>query len=928
MQGEGWGIGSTAHSTDVAYYNIQAVADHPESEAQTRARRIDARLEAAGWAVHHGALLTPTAITELATLDGPADYLLYDNEPRAVVEAKKVTKGVAGMLIQAQRYARGIDAPKPYQGEFAVPFAYSTNGVEIWFQDLRDSRNLSRPIKAFHTPTALQELLQASPEQALRWLADTPNLDPGLYDFQQEAIEAIEGAIRKRKRKMLVAMATGTGKTRTTVSLIYRLMRSGLVKRVLFLVDRRALAAQATLAFASYQTPNNRRFSDEYDVYSQRFQYGDIDEEDNFDPKVLPNSYLTDPSGKEAFVYVSTIQRMRINLFGQPDGFYGSDTESEPDAGTLDIPIHAFDLIVADECHRGYTSSEDSKWREVLEHFDGIQVGLTATPASHTTAYFNEIVFRYSYDRAVAEGKLVDYDAIRVQSDFRQNGLFLKEGDEVQLVDATTGQKVFDRLEDERQLAPEQIENNWSSVDSNRKIAREFLKYAREHQAETGRFPKTLFFADNDLPHSSHADQLVRLLREELDEGDGAVVKITGNSDRPLRLIKQFRNRPTPKIAVTVDLLSTGVDIRPLEFIVLIRPLKSRILFEQILGRGTRLCEEIGKTHFTIIDCLGVLEYFRDASAFTDATPDKPTRTIPQIIDDIWNRKDFDYNVKILTKRIQRMAKNITGEGRQRFADFLASCPNLDAEIETFARDLESKLGTHWTEVMGLLRNQAFQEFLTDYPRPQRTIILDEHSIDTVRSEALIGNYKPEDYIGLFEKFIRENPDHLVELDILLNRPHHFCLPDLETLRSKLRATPENFSEDRLKRAYGRPLADVISIIRHAAIGEPILDQAERVDRAIDGIKHRLGGGDLAGIDRQPPEGMQAVAEGQKRITPDQSRWLELIREFLHKNLLISEDDLTLPEFTSRGLTKRKLRDAFGEDLSRLVAMINKNIAA
>lgn len=899
--------------------------DRSESEAQTRARRIDGRLAAAGWTVTSTQGLIPTAITEFPTLDGPADYLLYDQNPLGVIEAKRVSKGPQGVLLQAQRYARGLDLPKVYEEEFAVPFCYSTNGVEIWFQDLRDRRNLSRPIKAFHTPAALHELLQANTEQGLEWLQNTPNLDLGLYDFQVEAIQAIEDAIRRRKRRMLVAMATGTGKTRTTVSLIYRLMRSGLARRVLFLVDRRALAAQATQAFASYQTPNNRRFSDEYNVYSQRFQTGDFDEDDAFDPTVLPNSYLTDPSGKEAFVYVSTIQRMRINLFGRPEGFYGTDTEEEPDADILDIPIHAFDLIVADECHRGYTSSEDSKWREVLEHFDGIQVGLTATPASHTTAYFHEIVFRYSYERAVAEGKLVDYDALRVQSDFRQNGLFLKEGDEVQLVDATTGQKVFDRLEDERQLAPEQIENNWSSVDSNRQIVREFLKYAREHEAKTGRFPKTLFFADNDLPHSSHADQLVRLLREELNEGDAAVVKITGNSDRPLRLIKQFRNRPEPKIAVTVDLLSTGVDIRPLEFIVLIRPLKSRILFEQILGRGTRLCPEIGKTHFTVIDCLGVLDYFKDASAFTDAAPDKPTRTIAQIIEDIWNRKDFDYNVRILGKRIQRMAKSITGAGRERFSDFLASCPNLRPEIETFANQLEGKLASNWTEVMNLLRNPAFQDFLNNYPRPERTIIVDEHSQDTVSSEAMIGNYKPEDYIGLFERFIRDNPDHIAELEVLLNRPREFGLAELEALRRKLRATPENFSEDRLKRAYGRPLADIISIIRHAAEGNPILDQVERVDRAIDSIKAGLDGAYAPGRDGEEVRPM--VAEGPRRMTDDQERWLELIRQFLHKNLLIAEQDLYLPEFTSRGASGRRLRLAFGDDLPVFIAKLNAAIA-
>src|SRR5439155_20676736 len=232
-----------------------------------------------------------------------------------------------------------------------------------------------------------------------------------LRPYQREANDAIEKAMSERKRAMLVAMATGTGKTFTLVNEIYRLMKSSTAKRILFLVDRRALAAQAVRAFASFEAEQGLKFDKVYEVYSQRFQKEDFGEEEKFDPKVLPSSYLLTPKSGNAFVYVSTIQRMTINLFGR-EAVWGGEGEIEDDAEKLDIPIHAFDLIVADECHRGYTSSEVGVWLRTLDHFDAVKVGLTATPAAHTTAYFKDIIFRYEYDRAVREGFLVDYDIV------------------------------------------------------------------------------------------------------------------------------------------------------------------------------------------------------------------------------------------------------------------------------------------------------------------------------------------------------------------------------------------------------------------------------------------------------------------------------------------------------------------------------------
>ena len=261
-------------------------------------------------------------------------------------------------------------------------------------------------------------------------------------------------------------------------------------------------------------------------MYSQRFRKEDLEDDDAtaqpFDSKTLPNKHLTEPNLGTAFVYICTIQRMAINLLGRQAAFEEGDDERDDEADKLDIPIHAFDCIIADECHRGYTSSELSTWRSVLEYFDAIKIGLTATPAAHTTAYFTEVVYRYEYRRAIEEGFLVDYDAVAIRSDVRMTGLFLKEGEQVQLIDTETGASALDLLEDQRSFDTAEIERKATAPKSNRLIVEELKKYALEHEAKYGRFPKTLIFASNDIPHTSHAEQIVELCTEIFGRGTGS----------------------------------------------------------------------------------------------------------------------------------------------------------------------------------------------------------------------------------------------------------------------------------------------------------------------------------------------------------------------------------------------------------------------
>ena len=649
------------------------------------------------------------AVEEYPTENGPADYALFvDGILLGIIEAKKLAVNPQNVLEQAKRYARGAaNGPGNWNG-YRVPFLYATNGEIIWNLDVRAARPASHPLANFHTGTALAEKFAFDDGKSRQWLLDTPpERITRLRPYQVGAIIAMEAAMLAGKRGLLVAMATGTGKTFLTVAQIYRLLESKRFRRILFLVDRKSLAAQAVRTFNAFNTNQGNKFTQEYEVYSQKFQKEDFGDDEPFDPKVLPNEYLTDPKPSHTFVYVSTIQRMARNLFGaegcftqtggdaeyvdefpltpslSPTGGEGVRRTGEGAADKLDIPIHAFDLIIADECHRGYTLQETSLWRDTLTHFDAVKIGLTATPAPHTTALFGPPVFRYDVEQAILDGFLVDYEAVAIKSEVRMNGVFLKEGEEVGYIDTATGKEHRDELEDERRFPSEDIERRITAPQSNRAIIEEIAQHAYAHEKETGHFPKILIFAVNDIAHTSHADQLVKTCREVFGQGDDFVQKITGNPnvDRPLQRIREFRNRPNPKVVVTVEVPSPAgageggrrpgegcgaKDIPALEFIVFLRPVKSRILWVQMLGRGTRKCPEINKTKFVVFDCFDgtLIQYFKKTTDFEIQPPTKTPLTLPEVIENIWQNVDRDYHVRILAKRLRRIEKDMSGEAQ------------------------------------------------------------------------------------------------------------------------------------------------------------------------------------------------------------------------------------------------------------------------
>lgn len=892
-----------------------------ELEWKTRQERIDKKLSVLkpAWKIvkykegMDTSALQCHAVTEFPTANGPADYAFFvKGKLLGVLEAKKVGVNPQNVLEQAKRYSKGsFHGVGNWEG-YRVPFLYSSNGEIIWFLDVRDNKNIRRQISHFHTAEALEEFFNNDRKEGLKWLKENTIDIERLRYYQKQAIESVEQALIQHKRAMLVAMATGTGKTYTTVAQIYRLLQSKVARRILFLVDRRALAAQAVREFSSFNTPRGNKFDQEYEVYSQRFYREDFDDDRPFNPKVLPNEYLTSPKESHTFVYVSTIQRMVINLFGREQAFSqeSSDPDYEEDAERLDIPIHAFDVIIADECHRGYTSKETAIWRGVLEHFDAIKIGLTATPAAHTLSLFKDVVYRYTTEQAIQDGYLVDYEAVKIKSDVRMKGVFLKEGDPVGIIDTTTGEEIYDELEDEREFSSEEIEEKITAPESNRKIIKEIASYAYEHEKKTGRFPKTLIFAVNDLPHISHADQIVRICREEFQQGDDFVQKITGSPsvDRPLQKIREFRNRPNPKVVVTVDMLSTGVDIPSIEFIVFMRPVKSRILWVQMLGRGTRLCPEINKESFTIFDCFDgtLIEYFKNTTDFKVELPDKEPLSIKQIIENIYQNVDRDYYIKVLVKRLRRIERTMSGDAREMFAEFIAN-----GDIGRFADELPQRLKRDFSNTMNLLRNETFQDLLINYPRAKKSFLVGYSVQDDVSSEAVIRKgieyQRPEDYLVSFARFVKENKEQIEAIQILLERPKNWKTEALTDLRKKL--AMNDFSEKELQKAhklvYHKDLADIISMVKHAVKEEePILTAEERVDKAL-----------------------KKVMSG-KSFNEEQMNWLGLIRQHLISNLTIELADFEYAPIFERQGGRGKAERVFEGRLESLIEEINYAIAA
>ena len=853
-------------------------------EAETR-RIIDQQLHQAGWEadsvnLRHSKGTRPVKGRNLAIAEWPcegysADYVLFQGlVPMAVVEAKRGIKDVSADLQQSKRYSRTFSPSNETQlhpqnwgkdTEFRIPFVFATNGRPylrqlstksgVWFCDLRQSHNRSVALDGWYTPEGLNSLLRQDEEKAHAELDNTPfNYGFPLRYYQQEAIRETEVRIAQGQREILLAMATGTGKTKTCIALIYRLLKAQRFRRILFLVDRSALGEQAANSFKDTRMERLQTFADTFGIKELDVQAPDAD----------------------TAVHIATVQgMMRRVLF--------------PAEGVTPPAVDQYDCIVIDECHRGYTLDREmsdtelsfrgfddyiSKYRRVLDYFDAIKIGLTATPALHTTEIFGAPAYSYSYREAVVDGYLTDYEPpIQIHTQLTENGMTWKVGEEVKIYDAQRSQIDLFKAPDEIKLTVE---------DFNRKvITRPFNEAVSSYLAQeidpTSK-RKTLIFCVS----SDHADLVVDVLKAAFEAQygtveDDAVVKITGNADKPLELIRRYKNERLPNVAVTVDLLTTGIDVPEICNLVFLRQVNSRILFDQMLGRATRLCSFDGeaKDTFRVFDAVRIFE------AIGNMTEMKPVVVDPKVT--------FTQLEREFTQVQSEAARELVRE--QFLAKLQVKKRHLDGKA---AQDFETKAGMNPDAFIKKLKELSLGEIATWFTKnPDLGEILDrkstgngqpvyvsDHPDEFLRVDRGYGKAsKPQDYLDEFKAFISSHSNELPALMAVLTKPRELTRKQLKELILAL--DQAGFSEARLATAWREMsnqdiAARIVGYIRQAALGDALLPYNERVDHALQVI--------LA----KPPSG--------KPWSNPQRDWLKRIAAQTKANLLVDRDALEDPD--------------------------------
>lgn len=836
---------------------LAAASQRQKSEAETR-YMIDTQLRKVGWEadsenLRYGKGIRPQkgknlAIAEWPTLSvagnkGRADYALFAGEKLvAVIEAKAEHKDIPSVIdYQCKEYAQNI-RPEDEKyvitrwGKYKAPFVFATNGRPylaqletksgIWFLDLRESANMPKALRGWISPDGMLKLLESDIEKADKalqtlpydFLRDKDGLN--LRQYQLNAIQAAENAVINGQKNILLAMATGTGKTRTVLGMIYRFLKTGRFNRILFLVDRTALGEQAEDVFNEVKLEDLKTLNDIYDI------------------KTLEDAVFED----ETKVHIATVQGMVKRLLY-------NDEERQPS-------VTDYDLIVIDEAHRGYLLDKEmgedellyrdqldyqSKYRMVIEYFDAVKIALTATPALHTTQIFGKPVFKYTYREAVIEGYLVDYDAPhKIKTQFNTEGIKYNKGETLALYDPVTHEITNSEvLQDEMNFDVEKFNKQIITPSFNRTVLEEI---ARDIDPEDVMQGKTLIYAVDD----EHADLIVKILKEIYTNygiDNDAIMKITGsvaggNKRKVQEAIKRFKNERFPSIAVTVDLLTTGIDVPEITTLVFVRRVKSRILFEQMLGRATRLCPKINKTHFEIYDPVGVYDSLEEVNTMQPVSAD-PKTTFAQLLDGLEVLEDEAHiknAVAQIIAKLQRVKRRLTKEEVNEFKDLAAGLT-----VEGFIQKIESLPAAEARNT--LLMEASLLEMLDDkhghggYTK----VISDKQDKFLIRERGFGKNeQRPEDYIEAFEDFVKNNVNEIAALNIICTRPKELTRETLKSLRMAL--AQNGFTTQQLNTAVSEITseeitADIISLVRRYAIGSPLVSHQARIRRAVDKLK-------------------------------------------------------------------------------------------
>ena len=908
----------------------QAAQKVAMDEAATRLI-IDQMLLDSGWEADtiqltHARGARPERHRNIAIAEWPtggrqsADYMLFAGlTPIATVEAKRLNINVAGKIGQAERYAAGLqpDAghvaawqlegrtgpwPDGKGGSFHVPFVYSANGRPLvkqspeasgtWHRDVRHPANLAKPLQGFHSPGGLVDHLTRSRTDAEARLAQEGFGYLGLRDYQQRAVQEVEAALARGQQQCLLAMATGTGKTRTILGLMYRLLKAERFRRILFLVDRTALGDQATEVFKEAPLEQSQPLSKIYNLA----ELGDMAAE------------------AETRIQVATVQAMVKRVFA---------SDNPP-------TVDAYDCIIVDEAHRGYTLDQDmtegemalrdqaqylSTYRRALDYFDAVKIGLTATPARHTTEIFGKPVYTYSYREAVADDWLIDHEPpIRYETLLGKHGIHFDKGQQVEAINLATGEVQTSELEDELNFELDSFNKRVINEDFNRVVCEELAKELDPTGEE-----KTLIFCATD----AHADMVKRLLGDAFKAVHGehynqaAVEKITGASDKVRQLIRRYKNERYPTIAITVDLLTTGIDVPAICHLVFMRRVKSRILYEQMIGRATRRCDDIGKTVFKIYDPVDLYASLQAVNTMQPLVKD-PQVTIEQLIEELNNPASHELpgstagptHAHDVLDQLNQKLMRVLRQARHK-ADKHPVLQQRLGELEQQWGVPPHELHRHLHQLGHDHGPRAAADFLNNHTRLLLQVaevqqllgtaympVISTHRDELVVREQSWGYYvKPEDYLDSFTHFVREQINQSAALAAVVRRPRDLTRAQLKEVRLLLDGA--GYSEASLKAAWRSRsnqdiAAGIIAYIRQAALGEALVPFEQRVHAA-----------------------MQTI-HGQHPWTPVQRKWLDrLARQLTHE--LVIDHEFVNSAFANDG-GARQLDKLLGGQLDQVMA--------
>ena len=936
---------------------MSTINQNPEQIARDR---IDQMLELAGWVVQSKkkvdiAASKGVAVREYQTDVGPADYVLFvDRKPVGIIEAKREEEGHKLTVVEEQ--SKGYaNAKLKYLNNDPLPFVYEATGTVTRFTDYRDPKPRGRNIFSFHKPETIAEWLKKS-KSLMDRILDIPILDEtGLRPAQIVAINNLEHSFKKNRPKALIQMATGAGKTFTAATFIYRLLKHADAKRVLFLVDTRNLGEQAEQEFMTFQ-PNddNRKFTELYNV--QR----------------LASSYIASDSQ----VCISTIQRLYSVLKGEeldesaeeenPEENSWikkqlSKTKAVPVDYTPKVPIEQFDFIVIDECHR----SIYNLWKQVLDYFDAFLIGLTATPDKRTFGFFNEnVVSQYTYEESITDGVNVPYDVYTIETEISKKGDVIKAGWFVDRRDKLTRAKRWQQEDEDTEYKRNDLDKKVVNPSQIRNIVREYKRALKtdifpNRVDRNGEYevPKTLVFAKTD----SHADDIIKIIREEFDEGNDFCKKVTYKADEdPKSVLNRFRNSYHPRIAVTVDMIATGTDVKPLEVLLFMRDVKSGNYFEQMKGRGTRTINNDSlqlvsrtaksKTHFVIVDAIGATKSKKTDSRPLERQPSVPMKDLLGAV--TMGVADEDLFLS-LANRLIRLEKQITDKEKEKLLEYSGG-KNLkqitkeliiaydqdeiesSAQVEIDKIPIQDRTPALINEAKKAAQQQLITHAATTFNgelnsylenvRKEHEQIIDSVNIDTITKSQwdTTSVDKAAEVVSDFSDYLETHKNEIKALSIFYNQPYNrreITFKMIKDVFDKLTLEKPLLAPDYVWNAYTAledvkskqpkdELTALVSLIRRAC---GIDSELNAFDKTIETNFNKWVFDQHTG--------------NRNRFSPEQLDWLKMIKDHIVSSYHIGLDDLDYTPFDSQG-GRGKMFQLFGDEMNEIIGELNEILVA